>query len=69
MTPAQVVLGVAPLLNTALVVKLARLFTAAPPAAPFQTLYDIIAAVQSGALGTEALTQAALSTITGWTVA
>ena len=67
-TPAQPALGVAPLLNTALVVKLARLFTAAAPAAPLQTLYDIIGAVNSGALGTESLTQAALSTITGWTV-
>ena len=67
-TPAQAALGVAPLLNTALAVKLARPSAAAPPAAPFQTLYDVIAAVNSGALGTEALTQAALSTITGWTV-
>ena len=65
----QPAIGSSALLTTVLLVQLARLFTAAPPAAPFQTLYDVIAAVHTGALTTEADAQAALSAITGWEIA
>ncbi len=68
-TNAQAALGVAPLLSTVLLVKLARLFTAAPPASPITSLYDVIAGVHTGTLVNEAAAQAALSTITGWTLA
>ena len=61
--------GVASLLTTILLVKLSRSFTATPPASPFQNLYDLISGVQSGALANEAITQATLSTITGWQLA
>ncbi len=66
---AQPAIDTAHLLTTVLLVQLARLFTAAPPAAPVQTLYDLISGVQTGALANEAATQSALSTITGWKVA
>lgn len=66
---AQPTPGAVPLLNTVLLVKLARSFVAAPPAAPVQTLYDLITGVNSGTLATAALAQAALSTITGWPLA
>jgi hypothetical protein len=58
-----------PFLNTLLLVKLGRLFTAAPPQSSIQTLYDVIDAVHSGAFANEAAVQAALATITGWPVA
>ncbi len=59
-------LALAPLLQTLLLVKLARLFTAAPPQSPVQTLYDVIDGVHSGAFADEAAVQTALATITGW---
>lgn len=65
----QPALGSAPLMATVLLVKLARLFTSAPPAAAIQSLYDVISGVQTGTLVNEASTQAALSTITGWSLA
>ena len=37
-----------PLLTTFLVIKLARLWTAAPPSSPVQTLYDVIGGVSDG---------------------
>jgi hypothetical protein len=65
----QPALGVAPLLTTVLLVKLARLFTAAPPQSQIQTLYDLIGGVHAGTIVNEASAQAALATITGWTLA
>ena len=65
-TAAQPALGVAPLLATALTVKLARLWTAAPAASPVQTLYDVIGGVHDGTIADAASAQAALATITGW---
>jgi hypothetical protein len=62
----QTALPLAPLLTTLQLVKLARLFTAAPPAATIQTLYDLIGGVNTGTLVNEAAAQAALATITGW---
>lgn len=62
----QPALGSAPALTTVLLVKLARLFTAAAPA---QTLYTLITGVNAGTLADEAVTQAALSAITGWKLA
>ena len=64
--PAQPAPGLTPLLTTLLLVKLARSFTAAPPASPIQTLYDLIGGVASGAIVNEAGAQAALATISGW---
>ena len=52
-TAAQPALGVAPLLTTALVVKLARLWTTAPAASPMQTLYDVIGGVHDGTIADE----------------
>ena len=68
-TTAQPALNLTPLLTTLLMVKLARLWTAAPPSASYQTLYDVIGAVGSGALADAASTQTALSVITGWPLA
>jgi hypothetical protein len=65
----QEVVGVTPLLITVLLVKLARLFTAAPPQSQIQTLYDVIGGINSGSIVNEASAQAALATITGWTLA
>ncbi|MBZ5728803.1 MAG: hypothetical protein LAP87_27960 [Acidobacteriia bacterium] len=59
-------LALAPLLTTLLLVKLARLFTAAPPQSPVQTLYDVIDGVNSGALANEGAVESALAAITGW---
>src|SRR6266566_1248895 len=64
----QPALGVAPLLTTVLLVKLARLLTAAPPQSQIQTLYDLIGGVNAGTIINEAAAQAALTTITGWTL-
>jgi hypothetical protein len=65
----QAAIGLTPLLITLLLVQLTRLFTAAPPASAIQTLYDIISGVNAGTLVNEAAAQAALATITGWTLA
>jgi hypothetical protein len=65
----QAAIGLTPLLITLLLVQLTRLFTAAPPASATQTLYDIISGVNTGTLVNEAAAQAALATITGWTLA
>ena len=48
--PAQPALSLAPLLTTLLMVQLDRLWTAAPPASPIQSLYDIVGQVASGAI-------------------
>jgi hypothetical protein len=68
-TSGQPPLSLGPLLTTYLLVKLARLFTAARPTAGVQTLYDLIGGVIGGTLATEPAIQAALATITGWSVA
>jgi hypothetical protein len=68
-TAAQPALSLTPLLTTLLMVKLARLWTAAPPSAAYQTLYDIIGAVGSGSLADAPGTRNALSVITGWPLA
>ena len=67
-TPAQPALDLLPLLTTLLTIKLVRLSNAAKPSSSVQTLYDVIGGVNSGTLGTEAATQTALATITGWPV-
>jgi fibronectin type 3 domain-containing protein len=54
------------LLSTLLLVKLARLWTAAPPSSSIQTLYDVISGVSSGTLPDAAAAETALATITGW---
>jgi hypothetical protein len=68
-TTGQPALGLSQLLTTLLLVKVARLFTAAPASSPIQTLYDVMAGVNDGTLATEAQTQAAVSSITGWPLA
>jgi fibronectin type 3 domain-containing protein len=68
-TTGQAAVSLSPALNTLLLIKLERLWTAAPPQSPVQTLYDVIAGVQSSSLNTEAAAQAALATITGWSAA
>ena len=65
-TMAQPALSLSPLLTTFLVVKLARLWTAAPPASSVQTLYDVISGVNGAAVANVRQTQSALQTITGW---
>ena len=65
----QAAVALAPLLTMLLLVQLARLFTAAPPASAIQTLYDLISGVNAGTLVNEASAQAALATITGWRLA
>ncbi len=65
----QSALALGPLLNTVLLVKLARLFTAAPPPATVQSLYDLIGGIHGGVITSEPLAQAALATITGWPLA
>ncbi len=62
----QPVLNLSQLLTTLLTVQLARLWTAAPPASPVQTLYDIIGGVSSGSLPSAAAAQTCLAAITGW---
>ncbi len=68
-TGTQAALSLGPLLATILLVKLARLFTAAPPQSAIQNLYDVIGGVHAGTLVNEASAQAALATITGWPLA
>jgi hypothetical protein len=66
---SQLPIGASPFLATILLVKLARLFTAAPPASQVQTLYDVIGGINAGTIVNVASAQADLATITGWTVA
>ena len=65
-TPGQAQLGVAPLLNTPLVVQLQRLWTSAPSTAPVQSLFALIDGIANATLASVASIQAALATITGW---
>jgi hypothetical protein len=65
-TPGQPALALTPLLNTLLLIKLARLWQAAPAAAPFRSLYEIVGGLIDGDLTDETTTQTALATITGW---
>ena len=65
-TAGQPVMSLSPLLTTLLVIKLARLWTAAPPSSSVQTLYDVIGGVSAGTLASGAQAQGALATITGW---
>ena len=68
-TTGQPASALSPLLTTLLLVKLVRLWTAAPPASPVQTLYDIIGGISTGTLATVAAAQSALATVTGWPLA
>ena len=54
------------LLTTLQLIGLARQFTAAPPASPIQTLYDVISGISTGMLQDEFHAQEALATVTGW---
>jgi hypothetical protein len=65
----QPALNLSPLLTTLLMIKLARLWVAAPPASPIQSLYDIVGQVGSGTLANAAAVQAALAVVTGWPLA
>ncbi|HSN30850.1 MAG TPA: neuraminidase-like domain-containing protein, partial [Kofleriaceae bacterium] len=65
----QPALSLGSLETTLLLVKLARMFTAAPATSPIPTLYDVISAVQSGTLADAGQVQQALATITGWPLA
>jgi len=65
----QAALSLTPFLVMLKLVKLARLFTAAPPASSVQTLYDLITGVNTVTLVNVAAAQAALVTITGWDLA
>jgi hypothetical protein len=65
-TAGQPALPLAPLLSTLLTIQLSRSFTAAPPAAALQTLYQLITSISSGSVTTESQAQLALSTISGW---
>ena len=67
--PTQPALGLSPLLTTLLMIKLARMFTAAPSSSTIQTLYDVISGVTNATLATEADAQTALATISGWPLA
>jgi len=68
-TTGQPALNLSPLLTTFLVIKLARLWTSAPPASSVQTLYDVIGGVSDGTFATALQAQSALQTITGWPLA
>jgi len=68
-TTGQPALNLSQVLTTLLVIKLARLWTAAPPSSPVQTLYDVIGGVSNGTLANPAQAQGALQTITGWPLA
>jgi hypothetical protein len=65
-TGAQPPQPLSALLATSLLVKLERALGFAPPAAQPQDLYDLISAVATGAIASEAAAQAALATIAGW---
>jgi hypothetical protein len=64
--PAQ---GLSALLNTLLLIKLVRLWIAAPATSSVQTLYDIVGGVISGGIADAGTVQTALATITGWPLA
>jgi hypothetical protein len=66
---AQAAIPLGSLLTLLLLVKLARLFSAAPPMSTVQSLYDMISGVSSGALVNVGAAEAALATITGWPLA
>lgn len=64
---SQPALPIDQLLATVLVIQLNRAFTnPANSGSGPQSLFDLIAAVKSGAIATDAAAQAALATITGW---
>ena len=66
-TSGRAAVSLPPLLTTLLVIKLARLWTAAPPSSPVQTLYDVISGVSNPTAPlTEEQARRALATITGW---
>jgi hypothetical protein len=64
--PAQ---SLSSLVTTLLLIKLVRLWTAAPASSSVQTLYDVISGVIGGGLANVGSAQAALATITGWPLA
>ena len=66
LTTGQQPLSLSLLLTTLLLIKLARLWTAALPSSSVQTLYNVIGGVKSGTLANAAAAQNALATITGW---
>jgi len=68
-TAAQPAQNLSALLTTLLLIKLVRLWTAAPPASTVQTLYDVIGGVTGATITNAAAAQAALATITGWPLA
>ena len=63
-TSGQAAVSLPPLLTTLLVIKLARLWTAAPPWSAVQTLYDVIGGVSDETTAEQA--RGAMATITGW---
>jgi hypothetical protein len=65
----QPALNLSQLLTMLLMVQLARLWTAAPPTSPVQTLYDIVGGVSGGGLSDAAAAQTQLAAITGWPLA
>jgi hypothetical protein len=67
--PGQAAVPLSLLLTMLLAIKLERLWKAAPPSSSIQTLFDVIGDVQSGSLGDEPTTQAALASVTGWPLA
>jgi len=68
-TTAQPAQNLSVLLTTLLLIKLVRLWTAAPPASTVQTLYDVIGGVIGGTIANGAAAQNTLATITGWPLA
>jgi hypothetical protein len=65
-TTSQPAVNLFPLLTTILVIKLARLWTAAPPSSSVQTLYDVIEGSSNLTFANAAQAQGALQAITGW---
>ena len=63
---SQAPIGLKTLLTTLLLIQLSRSWTAAPPTSTIRTLYDVIAGVASGSMGSVTSAQAALATVTGW---
>jgi hypothetical protein len=68
-TVGQPAVALQALLETLLLVKLARSWTAAPPSASIQTLYELIGEVHAGTLADATAAQTALASVTGWPVA
>ena len=68
-TSAQPAQNLAPLITTLLLIKLVRLWTAAPATSSVLTLYDVIGGVIGGGLANVGAVQTALATITGWPLA